>query len=255
MYRLGPMRNSIQHSRGRALLLVVTSVGTLLAVLLGVGGAGASQLITLGATNASPAPSCPATPSSDCQAVGKVTGFQLTVDGQKNLFRAPANGHIVEWSIRLSQPNSTSPGVGKPSELQFFNDFYGSPPKAGIAILRRKGTKKPPHFWLVRQGPVEDLTSHMSAQKTNTTFILASPGLTVKKGDIVALTIPTWAPAFAVNIASNNTWRSSRNAKKCNGATNIKASRPHLTLHQTRTYGCVYKSARLLYTAGFIAGP
>jgi hypothetical protein len=236
-------------------LLASATLGALLVLAVAISspsGAGAAQLITLGATKASPAPSCPATASEGCQAVGKVTGFQVTAAGKKNLFKTPADGQIVQWSIRLSQPSGTKPAPDKPSELQFFNDFYGQPPKAGISILRRKGTTSPPRYALMRQGPVEELTDYMSAKKTSTTFVLATP-LKVKKGDIVALTIPTWAPAFAVDIASGNTWRASRHPDRCNGATNIKKSRSHQTLRKTRTYGCLYKSARLDYTAGFIA--
>jgi hypothetical protein len=248
------MRTRTQHLRGRA-ALAVASVAALAVALSSVGGAGAAapqHVVTLGQTSSMPAPSCPATPTSDCQAVGKVTGFQTMVAGQKNVFKAPADGRIVKWSIRLSQPSSTPAAVGQPSELQFFNDFYGTPPKAGIAILRRVGTSSPPRFRLLRQSPVEDLTEFMSAKKTTTTFVLSAP-LRVRAGDIVGLTIPTWAPAFAVNIASNNAWRASRAPARCNGADNIKLSRPHQTVRQIRAYGCLYKSARLLYTAGFIA--
>jgi hypothetical protein len=250
------MRSLIANTRGRALLVAALSTGALVAAALVAGGAGAAgpQVITLGQTSNTPPPSCPATGASDCQAVGKVTGFQVKANGQKNLFKAPANGHIINWSIRLSQPSSTPPAAGKPSEIQFFNDFYGSPPKAGIAILHRKGSTSPPKLRLKRQGPVEDLTDYMSAKKNWTTFVLPSPGLKVKKGDIVALTIPTWAPAFAVNVAADNVWRASRGAKKCNGASNIKLSRPQTAVGTTRKYGCAYKAARLLYTAGFIAG-
>ena len=32
----------------------------------------------------------------------------------------------------------------------------------------------------------------------------------VKKGDIVALTVPTWAPALALGFGNNTSWRASR---------------------------------------------
>jgi hypothetical protein len=237
-----------------AALIAALAVALTLAVSDGVRKADAATgVVTLGATGVAPNPSCPELP---CQAVGRTTGYQVTASGAKNLFRVPARGHLVQWSVKLSKPSSTATTPGQPSQLQFFNDFYGKPPKARIAVLRPVGkTKatKSPRFKLMRQSPVEDLTNYMSSTKTATTFVLASP-LRVKKGDIVGLTVVTWAPAFAVEIGANNTWRASRSSKKCNGAANIQAGHPQQTLRKVRSYGCLYKSARLLYTAGFIAG-
>ena len=34
--------------------------------------------------------------------------------------------------------------------------------------------------------------------------------LPARKGDIVALTVPTWAPVLAVNLPQENGWRASR---------------------------------------------
>ena len=37
----------------------------------------------------------------------------------------------------------------------------------------------------------------------------------VKKGDIIALTVPTWAPALALGFGNDTSWRASRAKKQC----------------------------------------
>jgi len=84
------------------------------------------------------------------------------------------------------------------------------------------------------------------------TFTLNQP-LNMRKGEFLALTIPTWAPAFAVNLSSNtNVWRSSRLAGQCSGTGNIKAGKPQQKVHSVRSYGCDYKTARLLYWGYYV---
>ena len=39
--------------------------------------------------------------------------------------------------------------------------------------------------------------------------------LPVKKGDIVALTVPSWAPALALGFGKNTSWRASRQKSQC----------------------------------------
>ncbi|MDX6632956.1 MAG: hypothetical protein QOG26_961 [Solirubrobacterales bacterium] len=236
------MRPATRHPRGSRTLLA-TSLATIVATtaLIAVPAASiAANLVTLGVVRSNPAPSCPSDP---CQAVGHVTGFQVSAGTvahhRKNIFVVPANGQIIKWSIRLSKPNA--------KQLAFFNSFYGGPPKAALGILRRT-SKTAPRFKLMRQSGLEDLTDYMGVGEQ--TFVLEAP-LSVKKGDIVALTIPTWAPAFAVNQTAVNTWRASRPSTKCNGRANIRNGSAHGTVGKTRTYGCLYKGARILYTAGF----
>ena len=69
---------------------------------------------------------------------------------------------------------------------------------------------------------------------TRQTYTLNQP-LKIRKGEFLALTIPTWAPSFAVNLGSNtNVWRSSRDAGKCSGTDNIKAGKPQQKVGSAR---------------------
>lgn len=243
-----PMGSLVRNLRSRGRLLSVALAAIVAASLVGgsvFGANAASSLITLGST--STRPSCPSVP---CQAVGKVSGFQISSGKHRGVFVAPASGKIVKWSIRLAKPGTKKSGKN-PSQVGFFNSFYGTPAKARIAVIRRSnGKASPPKYKLVRQSPVETLTSYFGR---TVTFVLAKP-LSIHKGAVVALSIPTWAPAFAVDISNTNVWRASRGTKKCDKVKDIKAGSAQQTVGKSRTYGCVYKGAKLVYSAGLAKG-
>jgi hypothetical protein len=218
----------------------------LLALVAGPGAAGAARKVTtLGATQTNPRPACPGSP---CEAIGKVTGFQSVAGSVKRPFQVPYNGKVVAWSMTLSKP--------KASQVSFFNDFYGSPPQARLAVVKPVTTSREapargvPRYKLLRQSPAVVLTPYLGRSPT---FALDRP-LTVRRGNVVALTIPTWAPAFAVGLADNSGWRASRKRGQCTRTTDIKESRPQQKVGSEKQYGCFYKTARLLYTATVVKG-
>jgi hypothetical protein len=203
------------------------------------GPAGAAKARALGETKKNPKPSCPGDP---CEAVGSVTGFQQRADGEKGLFKVPATGHVVAWSARLSKPDK--------DQREFFGNFYrdsefGTAPAARLAILKPKGKSE---FKLKKQSPAVDLRSELGLSP----LLTLNRPLKVKRGDIIAVTIPTWLPNFAVEQARDDSWRASRSPKKCTGEADIKDSRPHTDVGETRRYGCEYSTARLLYWAYFV---
>ena len=86
------------------------------------------------------------------------------------------------------------------------------------------------------------------------TFVLKEP-LRVKKGNIVALTVPTWVPALAADLTGSNWWRSSRLKGKCGSDDALAPPSTQETLREIIRYGCTYKRARLLYTATYVPDP
>jgi hypothetical protein len=230
----------------------VTGFAVILAVVLGTGRAGAAQkLIVLGA--AAPAtPSCPAT----CEAIGKTTGFQVAIGKMKSPFVVPERGLIVAWSIKLGAPSTKpNPTNNNMTDLEFFNKTFGGLPKARLSVLKPvmakiKGGK--PIYKLKSQSPVEDLSNYLGQ---TTTFTLQAP-LRVKRNQVLALTVPTWAPAFATNQGGDTVWQASRKNPYCPAT---EANVTHWSSHEApateRKYGCVYKTARLLYSATMVADP
>ena len=81
------------------------------------------------------------------------------------------------------------------------------------------------------------------------TFTLTDP-LKMKKGDFVALTIPTWAPSFASTSAPGRTSGApAASTVRATAPTTIKTGKPQQKVGSEREYGCDYRGARLLYWA------
>lgn len=237
--------------------------------------------VVLGATANKVTPNCGTRATSRaCSAEGKVTGFQVFQKGKngKN-FVVPFNkGKVVAWSIQLSNPTRKDSQKYGPAQRPYFNKLFGSPSKARISILRpvKNGPKFPPRYRLIRASGTQTLNRYFG---TEVKFAITKP-LNVIKGDIVALTIPTWAPAFWVPMACNNaasgglvnaarcanakkfnTWRGSRGPKECGIGTDafdrpneaLKKSHPQQKVNSIKRYGCYYDAGRLLYKATVVA--
>jgi hypothetical protein len=236
-------RSIVQKPKDASLLagagLLTCLIVLAMALAPGSASSAARKVTVLGQTQSAPKAACPTSP---CEAVGSVSGFQTRAGAVDNPFVVPYNGKIVAWSMSLSKP--------KQSQQSFFNNFYGSPPEARIAVLSQSPGKGTPRYTLLRQGPAVVLTPFLGS---NVTFALDQP-LVVKQGNIIGLTIPTWAPTFAVGLTDNSGWRASRQAGKCTRTADIKASRPQQRVGSTKQYGCFYKTARLLYTATIVKG-
>ena len=224
-------------------LIAAALTGVLsLAVALGPAGAQSPTTIILGA--AAPAnASCP----DDCLVEAEVTGFQASIGKIKNPFVVPSAGNVVAWSIKLGKPR-------KPDRRSFNDEFGASVARVGV-LRQVPGSSNPPRYKLLRQSPAEQLAPFFGS---TTTFTLTTP-LAAKRGDIVALTIPSWAPAFAVNQGNATKWVASRRATKKRGGcaddegrANIDAGAAHVKKGTQRPYGCVYDAARLLYSATFL---
>ena len=223
--------------RGRWLALAALAASLLLAIVLvpGSSAKGGKTTVTLGQTSTVPDPSCPETP---CQAVGSVTGFQVNNGQTRNPFLVPHKGTIKAWTLTLAQPTN--------SQRSFFNGFFGTPPEARLSIIRRVPGTNPPRYNLRRQGAIKVLSPYLGQT------VKFSANLKVEKHDIVAISVPTWAPTFAQGLTSTNVWRASRETGKCTNSTDIRQGEPQSKVGKRATYGCKYTTARLLYTATLV---
>ncbi len=252
-----------QTDKRRVLALFALAGFLAAALLLIPDSGGADELqrasaVKIGKTKSSPKPTCP-TPdagnvpvSKECQALGRVTGFQTRADGRRGPFKVRQNGHIVAWSVKLSRPNK--------QERNFFETALSKsgPPAARISILKpRKGGK----FKLMKQSPVIALQSSLGSTPT---FTLTDP-LKVKKGQIVAITATTWISNLAdYGAARDDSWKASRNPGECGSERGdsaeanendlLKLSRPQQKARGKRFYSCTYTGARLMYWAYLAPG-
>jgi hypothetical protein len=219
----------------RASILILLSATILLALPVGA----LAKLTEVGEIPETTPPSVPSCPTSPCLAVSRTTGFQVKVGTTRSLVTVPREGTVVAWTIKLGKPTE--------AQIKFFNTNEGGASSAGIAILRKQ--KKPNlTYHLLAQSPVVKLEPYfgMTAQ-----FPLEKT-IQVKKGDIIALTVPSWAPALALGFSNATSWRASRPKTQCS---TTSAQTTQTLIGSPVQYFCLYSTARLTYSATLISTP
>ena len=182
-----------------------------------------------------PPPDCP----ENCQAIAQVTGFQVQLGDAHNPFRIRRPGFVTAFTVRLSKPSA--------DQVSFFKTTYGDTPEVRLAIVR--SLHKNRRYKLIKQTQAFHVEPYFGSTPT---IALRQP-FRVHKEDIIAITVPTWIPAFAHNLPSDQAWRSSHSGDECT-ATN-PPSAAHEQEGTSREYGCFYRTARLLYSATFVGDP
>jgi len=203
-------------------------------VALALPAVASADIIEVGKLDPPATPSCPSKP---CLALSRTTGYQAKVGATRGLMTIPKNGRIVAWTISLGKPGA--------KQVAFFNDKLGGESQAQITILnpRRKLRSR-----AVAQGEPQKLTPFFG---TTVQFALEK-SIPVKKGWVVALTVPTWAPALAVGLGADTSWRASRGRGTCEDtSTQTTQTMPN----QLAQYFCLYRTARLAYTATLVTDP
>jgi hypothetical protein len=209
------------------------------ALALVLPAAAPATLTEVGVLPATTPPTVPSCPASPCLAVSRTTGFQVKVGPTHNPLSAPRAGTIVAWTIMLGKPNAT--------QIKFFNANEGGVAEAGLAILRPQ-PKPNLTYKLVAQSPLVKLQPYFG----KTAQFPLETTIPVKKGDVVALTVPSWAPALALGFAGDTSWRASRPRKGC---TSTSSQTTDTTVGLAVQYYCLYQTARLTYSATLISTP
>jgi hypothetical protein len=170
-----------------------------------------------------------------------MTGYQGRASGgPKNPYYIRRDGHLVALTVQLAKPTA--------EEIQFFNDNFGTPSTARISVLRR-GTKRKTRLdhRLIAQSDRFRLDPYFGSKPT---FVFDDP-IPVKKGNWIAITVPTWAPLLATNLSRSNWWRSSRPKDSCEPPKSLRQFALE-DLRDVARFGCTYHGARLTYTATYV---
>jgi hypothetical protein len=208
----------------------------LVLVLPAVAPATIAEVGVIPTTTPPTVPSCPASP---CLAVSRTTGFQVKVATNTTLMDAPKAGSVVAWTITLGKPNAT--------QIKFFNANEGGPAEAGVAILRAE--KKPNlTYKLIASSPTVKLEKYFG----KTVQFPLETTIKVRKGDIIALTVPTWAPSLALGFGKDTSWRASREKKQCSSTSSQSTQ---TAIGSAVQYFCLYQTARLTYSATLVSTP
>jgi hypothetical protein len=219
----------------------MTRFASVLAVALvavaALAASASARVIELGQVSEKVVGSCPE--ETTCRVVTRTTGYQVRAAGIEAPVTVPSNGRIVAFTLYLGDPTKT--------QIKSFDTRFGGASRVRVAVLRKVKGKKLVRS-LVAQSGTYNLVRHFG---TTAQFPL-HVALDVRAKDIVALTVPTWAPILAVSQASGNAWRASRAAGTCDDFTSLTTL---TTLKATATWGCTYAPARLAYSATLIPWP
>jgi hypothetical protein len=217
-----------------ALMSRLPFVAIVACAALAIPASASAEIIEVGKLDPPATPSCPTRP---CLAVSRTTGYQAKVGATRGLMTIPKDGYIVAWTISLGKP-------GK-KQTQFFDDKLGGESQAQITILnpRRKLRSR-----AVAQGDPQKLTPYFGS----TVQFPLLKAIPVKKGYVVALTVPTWAPALAVGLGADTSWRASRGKGTCEDTSTLTTQTQPNQLAQ---YYCLYRTARLTYSATLVTDP
>jgi hypothetical protein len=208
------------------------------AALLTLSAPASAEFLEIGKFDSAVKPGCPGTP---CFAISRTTGYQARAGNAATPMAAPKSGRIVAWTIALGRPNSR--------QIDFFDSKLGGVSQAQISVLQRSSDrrKKTTHA-VVAQGEATKLEPYFGRTAT---FALRR-SIPVKKNQVIALTVPTWAPSLATGQASDVSWRASRTRAQCE---DTQGQTAQLKIKDSAAYDCLYKTARLTYSVTLVATP
>ena len=198
-----------------------------------------ARLSEVGSPTAQGRPSCPTNP---CLAVSRTTGIQMSAAGARNPYLIPRNGSIVAFTVALGKPSA--------KQIDFFNKNLGGAPSVRLTVLRPARRRANNFRFIVKaQSEVVPLSSYLGGTAQ---FALAR-SIPVAKNDLLALTVPTWAPVLAVGLTNSTIWRASR-PKPCSDNEAFQQTAQQTIGGQTQ-YACEYKTARMTYSATLVSTP
>lgn len=230
-------------------LFSLVTAGLVAGALALVPGTAAANIVQLGQT-ATPlqAPQCPAgvSPSKCYIILTRTTAVQTTSDGAVNPTVVKKSGWIVAFTVGLSRL-STNASTER-TFLHTLDSTYGGTPQLELTVMK-PGPKN--RYTIVAQTPTYHVLPYLglvlqqplSLPPTFATFT----ALPVKAGDVIGLTVLTWAPVLSYNLSSTRfSYRQSR-MENCKNPAGSQTAQ--LTVGESTRYLCQYAGTRVEYTA------
>jgi hypothetical protein len=224
----------VTQKRTSPALAVAVAVALLALVLP---AAAPARIIEIGNTEGAelPAPSCPANP---CQAVTRTTAYQAKVGPNRGLMAAPEHGRVVAFTVRLGDVTGR--------QNRYFSQRLGGAPSLAVSVLRPQGRL---FHTVVATSPVRDVSRYLG----RTSQFALTQSLRARRGDVIGLTVPTWAPLLQIGLGSDTSWRGSRRPPPgCNTQEAYSAQTAQQVVGARAQYRCLYQTARLSYSATLV---
>jgi hypothetical protein len=189
---------------------------------------------------------CPANvkPQNCIFVMTRVTALETLTNGGGNPTAVKQSGQLVGFTVGLAQLSSNSSTAA--SFAKTLNSKYGGPPEAQVAVLNPGRNNR----WTVAAlGPVVKLQPYLGYVVQ---FPLSRP-ISVRAGQAIGLTVPTWAPILSYNLSPKlYSYRQSRsqNCKSVGAQQNAQ-----IRVGASTTYGCSYPGTRAEYSGTELTNP
>ncbi|MDE3132710.1 MAG: hypothetical protein KGL15_01445 [Acidobacteriota bacterium] len=203
------------------------------------------------------APTCPANAQGNsCTIVlDQVTAYETLRDGVANPDTIKRSGLVSSFTLGLAGTKLITPSV-----MSHLDQSYGGPPEVQLTALLPTGTPVNPSFRVAAQSAVIKLRQQLGQIAE---FPLLTP-LPVVRGEILALTVPTWAPVLSIEQSTTKFSYAQSRAKSmvstggkrvssCN--TTGTANFAQIVVGEFSSYTCVYAGTRIEYSALEITTP
>ena len=213
-------------------------------------GLASGQIVELGQTSTTPlvAPSCvKGQPLATCKIVlTRTTAIESLSDGIINPTRVNQQGWIVSFTVGLSKLVANA--KTRAALIASQDAQHGGAPALALTVLAPGPDNT---FSVVGESAVYTLTPFLgrllqeplSLPPTFSSFT----ALRVIRGDVIGLTVPTWAPVLSYNLSGKEfAYRQSRRAN-CRNTAVTQTAQTHL--NDATRYGCYYTGTRVEYAA------
>ena len=77
----------------------------------------------------------------------------------------------------------------------------------------------------------------------------------VRRGHLLALTVPTWAPALALNLGNDTSWRAARSNRPRSRCLETGMQTAQQRIGALARFLCRYPTARLTYSVTMVTSP
>ncbi len=170
-----------------------------------------------------------------------VTALETIADGTAYPTTVKQAGRIVAFTVGLSALDTNT--KTRKTEIHQADVNHGGTAQVAITVLRRVGAARARKWKVVAESP----SFHVQPYLGLVVQLPLTTSLGVRRGDVVALTTPTWAPILSIGHASKTfAYRQSRSA---NCASAPASNQAQLTINSTAAYTCNYPGTRVEYSA------
>jgi hypothetical protein len=228
---------------------LIGAASALAAAMLLLPAAASASLVQIGQTKTPlTAPSCPkGTSAANCNIVlERTTALQSKSDGVANPTVIKHDGWIVSFTVGLSRLSGNAKTIHK--LLHGLDSSYGGTPRLQLTVLKpgAKGSytvraQSGQYHVIPFLGKV--LTEPLSLPPKFSSFT----ALPVKRGDVLALSVPTWAPVLTYNLTAGKFAYLQSRSSDCTHAAGSQTAQ--LKVGARTRYGCSYTGTRVQYSA------